>query len=250
MAITALLADWMNSKRASSSSSQSVFMTLLMLQRRYNLLKVRREYDREEYQSMILEVDIIRRRVIIDELFPSGKSITVIPGQTLKITSRQRHGVTLGFSSKVIEISERDGLPVYVIEMPKQIQSEQRRKAYRVPVDQSTGLGVELPGPNQQRVSCTPVDISVSGMRVQTLGDLTKFLRRHPVLPGCQINVENQGSVRCTLDVRNARYEETSGEHTIIGGRFLGLSYSDKRLMEQTLASIQRQQQRLRSESD
>jgi len=117
------------------------------------------------YQSLILKVDPHERYVLIDELFPAHGQYFISPGDEVEITSVRR-GIPVRFQSwvKSISIDETDGLPAYRLALPDSVDAKQRRTHFRLSLDADSGVRLRIRGPDGDRLLCTVLNLSQSGL--------------------------------------------------------------------------------------
>lgn len=197
------------------------------------------------YQSLILKVDPRERYVLIDELFPAHGQFFISPGDEVEITTVRR-GVPVRFTTwvKAISIDEADGLPAYRLALPDAVEAKQRRAHFRLALSPDSGVRLRLHGPEGDRLLCTVLNLSQSGLGFECQGNLTEWLRTHGQLRQCMLTLPGVPEFGCDLEIRSFEFRRRPARHTIVGARIESLPPAAARQIEQFLASAQRQQRR------
>ncbi len=156
------------------------------------------------YQSLILKVDPHERYVLIDELFPAHGQFFISPGDEVEITSVRR-GIPVRFHSwvKSISIDEIDGLPAYRLALPDSVEAKQRRTHFRLALDADSGVRLRIRGPDGDRLLCTVLNLSQSGLGFSCQGNLTR--RAAPESAAAQLPAHDPGPARPGLRSRGAQ---------------------------------------------
>jgi len=197
------------------------------------------------YQSLILRVDPVERYVLIDELFPAHGTYFIAPGDEVEITSIRR-GIPVRFHTwvKSISIDEHDGLPAYRLALPDTVEAKQRRSHFRLPVDPDSGLRLRIRGPDGDRMLCTVLNLSQSGVAFSCPGNLTERLRQGARLPNSVLSIPGAADVTCDLEARSFEFRKQPHRHTVVGARIDTLGPAAAKQLEQYLMLTQRQQRR------
>ena len=221
--------------------NQQVLFRLQQARDNREFVEVSLPHDDTVYQSLLLELDQEENTLLIDELFPGSAFVT--PGQNLRLSIRQHGGRSLKFQSQVIESYHYDDAPLYVISMPEFIDYDQRRNAYRLPVDANIMVEVDFTAPDNKIYSGRVGDISSGGMSL--------FL---PKPPECELNYGQrlanvnfefaQLNIHSDLVVRNLPDIMNAEGEIRIGTEFNGLATGKVRELEQTILQLQRERLR------
>ena len=222
------------------SNRQVVFRLQQALQQR-EFVEVCIPGDDIVYQSLLLELDGDERTLLIDELFPGTAFVT--PGQTLQLNIRQQGGRSLKFQAQILQTYSYDDAPMYVITMPDALDYDQRRNAYRLPVDSSCAVEVDFTAPDNKIYSGRVGDISAGG--------LSLFL---PQAPDCELRFGNrlanvnfefaQLNITSDLTIRNLPSARSADAELRVGAEFAGLSAAQAKELELTILQLQRERLR------
>ncbi len=197
------------------------------------------------YQSLILKVDPVERYVLIDELFPAHGQFLITPGDEVEITSLRR-GLPVRFTTwvKAISLDEGDGLPAYRLALPDVVEAKQRRAHFRLMLSSDSGVRLRLRGPEGDRLLCTVLDLSQSGLSFDCTGNLTEMLRQKPQLHQCVLLIPSLPEISCDLEARSFEFRKRPTRHTLVRARIDVLTTGSARQIEQFLALAQRRQRR------
>ena len=221
-----------------------IYLQLHQAQRQRHFLDVAIDGDHVSYQSMILALDPTEKTVLIDELFPKG--FEGLPGQRLQVTVRQPEGRKLRFRSTILERHSHDGSPIYVLAMPRGVESEQRRNAYRLAVG-GADIPVHFSLHDKSVLVASLLNLSTSGIGLLLNEYDAEKLRYDDPLH--RVRFEFAGLlVECDMTVRNvASFGEGSGG-ALVGAEFIQLPAQEQRALERAIARIQRDRLRRSSE--
>lgn len=223
------------------SDNQQVFFYLQQAQQQRAFVDVQLPGDNTIYQSILLELDQDEKTILIDELFPN--SAWVAQGQTLRISIRQAGGRSLKFQSQIQEAYRYDGAPMYVIAMPDFIDYDQRRNAFRLPVDSTLAVNVSFTGPDKQNYSGRVQDISAGGLALQLppASDY-EFAYGNSLT---NVNFEfAQVNISSDLTIRNLPHKIDPESPLRIGAEFTNMPAQRAKDLELTILQIQRERLR------
>jgi c-di-GMP-binding flagellar brake protein YcgR len=127
-------------------------------------LEVKLEGEASRYRSIVLDSDEKAGELLLDEIYPRTASNAAIDGQPIQIIADVELG-RLQFSTKLINIQEERGLPVYRCTAPEQMRLYQRRKIHRIVLGFHTDIVVFVStATSDHEVVGRVHDISVGGM--------------------------------------------------------------------------------------
>lgn len=197
------------------------------------------------YQSLILKVDPHERYVLIDELFPAHGQFFISPGDEVEITSVRR-GIPVRFHSwvKSISIDEIDGLPAYRLALPDSVEAKQRRTHFRLALDTDSGVRLRIRAPDGDRLLCTVLNLSQTGLGFSCQGNLTDVLRQGPLLRNSLLTIPGLPDLSCDLEARSFEFRKQPHRHTVVGARLENLAPAAAKQLEQYLVLTQRHQRR------
>ena len=232
-----------------SAVLRNIYMTLMRFQRNHNLVQVKFKGDEVTYQSMILRVNPEEQYLYIDELFPKTDGFIGLEGHTITVIVKEK-GMTVSFDSKILKRGKEDGALYYKIELPTEIDKQQRRGAFRIQMDDALGVdvGVELDNSADESLIATVKDISSTGVRLVIQGEHKK-IRSGTVLANLKLSYGDGEFFICNLDVRNSQLEQEPHHHTLVGGQFINLNSEDKKQLEKFILKTQREIRRREMEA-
>ena len=224
-----------------------VYLHLHQAQRNRRFVEVVVEGDEVVYQSMILSLDPEERTILIDELFPTG--FVGLAGQKVRLSIRQQAGKKLKFNSVIMEQHQHDGSPLYVLAMPNQLESDQRRNAYRLPMSKNVSIEPHFIGPDEQPYHARLRNLSSSGIAMEVeVNDVDEF---HYDDALTHLAFDFAGiSIDCDLVIRNVDVPEPSTNRVMIGAEFVDLHPLEQRALERSIMRIQRDRIRLNGEME
>jgi c-di-GMP-binding flagellar brake protein YcgR len=185
------------------------------------------------YQSVILQVNPHTGSILIDELFPAG--FIGLPGQSLTITVRRLDGSRTGFTTRVVERRNDDGVDNYLLMLPSSVAYEQRREVFRLRLARSRGVVAEFQTEDQQFCGAIVQDLSATGIRLELQNSI--YLASGDVLTGLEFEFE-QHYFQCQARVRHVSYDRAG--KIIIGAAFHNFPRLQQRILERIIMQQQR----------
>ncbi|TWI53556.1 c-di-GMP-binding flagellar brake protein YcgR [Pseudomonas duriflava] len=215
----------------------------LLLEARSPLRITFTELNRQ-YQSFLVEIDIQRGLIALDELIPSDGEKLLLKGERLRVDTAHE-GVQISWEcEKAGELSEINGSRGYWLPLPDQVVYHQRRNAFRVRLQlnrQPLAQLADLPGKKYLKGSL--LDISATGCKIRIPDNATSLLAPADLLE--QFSVELPGTaIQSAVEVRHVQYNEKLG-CTEIGLRFYRMSGLTQRQIERFVYQLQRETRRL-----
>lgn len=213
------------------------YLQLHQAQRNRSFVEVGIEGDSEIYQSMVLDINPEERTLLVDELFPRG--FLGLPGQQVNLSIRQSNGRILTFSSVIKEQRLYKGSPQYILEMPKDLGSDQRRSSYRLPLVSGI-IDSRFNGPDQLPYHGRLCNVSSTGVAIEVAGESANSFHYNDPLNHVEFNFAGM-NIDCQMAVRNVSEKPASyGERLLIGAEFVDLSMLEKKQLEKSIMRIQR----------
>ncbi|OUS26787.1 hypothetical protein A9Q99_16340 [Gammaproteobacteria bacterium 45_16_T64] len=239
-----------------SSPNQQTYLRLFQLKRAHRLMWIQAEGDDNVYQTVILHVDTEEPFILIDDPFPSDGVLEGMVGSFVTLTFNEP-GESLCMRCKLLGKASGANSAVYQLSYPEELAANQRREAFRLPVEDSDviGLTAESLSPWLINTLDTPVsepvvlDISAAGIRWALLGNLQEDLHAGKLLSGLELSVLGCDGFIVDIDVTHSQWvpDERRGQdfgHTVIGGRFVDILPQTARQLERYITLTQRKQQR------
>lgn len=230
-------------KAADPNDKSDNYSQLEVLQRRHSFIEVKFPRIEQSFQSMFLELHPDDSYVLIDELYPLENRQELIEGDAAEI-SAQAPGIKISFFSKLLAREIIDGTPAYRMELPEDIGSTLRRRAFRVYVERETGLAIDLRDPDGQPIDASVVNLSGDGIKLSLRGNISKLLEKNRVLEQCVIKLPNHIDIDCSIEIRNIYVIRTPSLHTLAGATMTVPMPSHQTKLGQYLAAVQRKQRR------
>jgi c-di-GMP-binding flagellar brake protein YcgR len=239
--ITSFIDRFRRKARTPSKADQSLNYTYLHLhqaQRNRDFLEVRVDDDLL-YQSMILELDPQERTILIDELFPTG--FVGLAGQKVQVAIRQSGGRKITFDSVILEQHHYDGTPIYVLAMPTDIETDQRRSAYRLAITNNAAIDSHFIGPDQQSYSGRLRNVSSTGIALEIMAaaEEANLFNYNDTLDHLKFDFAGI-NFDCDVAVRNVEVGDDDQDKVLIGAEFVDLPPIEKRVLERSIMRIQR----------
>ena len=203
------------------------------------------------FQSLILKVDPVERYLLIDELFPANRSIMATSGDVVEITSVSR-GMPVKFQTTIhsVSIDDGDGMPAYRLELPGNVSADQRRRNFRLPVEQASGVQLRIRNADGSTLLCTVLNVSHGGVGFSCQGNISERLRSETLLKNCRLRLPDNEEIKIDLEVRSFEYRRHPYRHTLVGTRIAKIEQTDERIIGQFLVGMQRQLRRETKQDD
>ena len=225
------------------SRVNQTYVRLHQAQRERSFIEVMVAGNDVVYQSMILELDPQEGTVLIDELFPLG--FTGLPGHKVTLSIRLREGRKIKFDSVIVESHLHEDAPLYVLSMPKDVETDQRRSAYRLPI-RNVAIDSHFIGPDSLSYTGRLRNVSSTGisLEVETDGaanDLAFHYNdqlKHFMFDFAGVNVD------CGVKVRSIEVDPSDDHKLVIGAEFLDLPLTEQRVLERSIMRVQRERVR------
>lgn len=219
------------------------YSQLELLQRRHSFIEVKFPRIEQSFQSMILELHPDDSFLVIDELYPAEGRQKLLEGDDAEIVA-QVPGIKVAFFTKLLAREVTEGLPVYRMELPEEIGSTVRRRAFRVYVEREANLSVNIGKVGDSSLEAHIVNLSADGIKLSFRGNVAKQLEKNRTLENCLIRLTNGIDIDATIELRNIYTIRTPTLHTLAGGQLDVAIPSQRTKLNQYLAAIQRKQRR------
>lgn len=221
---------------ATSASNSSIKVDLISAQHAHAIIDVRIDGSTQIFQSTIVEVNLNRKWIVIDEMFPAG--FNGARGQRLTVTLRLA-GRRVDFTTQLLERTGLNGASRYHLELPAGFSYSQRRETWRFRVTTPSVGFSEFTTPQHYYCAGQIQDISLCGMRVQLQQRIA--VSAGDILP--ELQFEFLGSKFCCQGlVRNLFYDVAG--NAIIGIEFRQMTRPQERELERILVRLQREEAR------
>jgi c-di-GMP-binding flagellar brake protein YcgR len=189
------------------------------------------------YQSIILDINLQGRYLLLDDLFPNVGEDAIALGDILTIR-HHRQGRLLSFSSRVIHISYSHGAPCYAVELPEEVGYRQRRLFPRMALGNQTPLTVRLKSPWKTPWFATAHNLSAGGMRLSVGGNILEQLNRGSIMPACEFSLGNDLTVSCQARIKGFKFIGRPYRHTQISVEFIDLNPQRRLQVQQYINAL------------
>lgn len=193
---------------------------------------------REAYTSAILEVVRDQRYMVLDELSPGAGHEHIVTSRDIEVRALVE-GVELRFRSEVLQIGQHDGLPFYKVAFPREIAYAQKRQQYRVPVPLHQGFDVSLVFSDEREAGGELRDISFGGLSVRIRNGHVNQESDRNALAMCRLAISKEHSIITDVEILHVHAAQKPRVPRI-GARFVDLSPTTARRIEQFCAELER----------
>ena len=216
--------------------SQDV-LHLFRIRREHRLLRLRFAGIAQEYQSLLLEVDLKNNRLLLDEPFPVMAESELFNGRRLEVASIEGAASTR-FETRIQGMTFYRGLNALGCALPASVIAFQRRNHFRLSVQDNVPVQAVLRHDGLGNLAAQVLDLSSSGVRIQvpSLADQEPLVTT-PLF----LKLANERGMLCTLRVCS-QLHTSDKESTVLGGELMGLNPPQIQLVERFIARTQRLQ--------
>lgn len=193
---------------------------------------------REAYTSAILEVVKEQRYIVLDELSPESGHVHIEAGREIEVRALV-DGIELRFRSEILQIRQDNGLPFYKVAFPHEISYAQKRLQYRVSVPLHQGFEVSLVFSDEREASGELRDISLGGLSVRIRNGHVNQEADRNALAMCRLALSKEHSIIADVEILHV-HSAQKPRVPRIGARFVGLSPTTARRIEQFCAELER----------
>ncbi len=219
-------------------SKDEIQSFLTKLYKNHTLLSITVGKSNKVFGSVVLEVNMEKAYLVLDELYPRDEVRSSLLDQTISIET-QIDRILLRFSSTIKAISEKDGAEYYKVKIPKYLYHHQRREYYRVPISITNPLLANLSTENDVLLHAELRDLSLGGLSARLKSPPSEQLVIGDEIPTCIIQMPNGKKIVSPIEI--VRIEETKPlKNTRIGARFIDLNNGDRRELSQAIAKLDR----------
>jgi len=220
-------------------SKDEIQSFLTKLYKNHTLLSITVGKSNKVFGSVVLEVNMEKSYLVLDELYPRDEVRSSLLDQTISIET-QIDRILLRFSSTIKAISEKDGAEYYKVKIPKYLYHHQRREYYRVPISISHPLPANLSTENNELLHAELRDLSIGGLSARLKSPPLEQLIIGDEIPTCIIQMPNKRKIVSAIEI--VRIDKTKRLKNIqFGARFVGLNNADQRELSQAIAILDRE---------
>jgi c-di-GMP-binding flagellar brake protein YcgR len=191
------------------------------------------------FVSALLEVDLPRRELVMDELNPAhGHGALVRAGRCQ--VSATLNGVEMRFNCQLKNHGNDARLAFCRAELPQLIHYRQRRAYYRAHVSEDQRIPVGIEPRDGERLEGLLSDISVGGIGTHLELHYVLPLEQGTILPECVIELGPGETIANPIEVRFVGFEGFP-RRLRLGGRFVNLSDALQRLIQRYVLTLERE---------
>lgn len=227
------------------TNKQQIFSILAAVQKSRTPLMIKFEGIEKYFTSIILKTDLDKSHLIIDEVAPEeGHQLAM---QNLPFSIRGNHsGVSFFFRPNVIKAAgSENNIAFYSIALPDEMVYQQRRGSFRALVPRALNSQANITSTTRnQNLSGRLYDISVTGCRINFVGEVTLDLVRGDVFDQAEVMLPEGDKISYPLKLKHIRYNRESNE-TSCGFEFEGMDKLGQRMVDRFVYFLQREARRL-----
>ena len=243
---TSLIDKLFNRSNANNKVKNDQYEKLEQLKRSHDWIEVKVTQTEHVYQSLVLDIDMDNRELVIDDLYPPDGVEKLQPGDTIEIASRARRA-QVSFYTRILAREAIDGKSAFRVELPEAIGATHSRQAYRVYVNNEQHLSIDAHHDGVALADLRIINLSTEGIKLSFAEDLSAQLEKNRLLENCLIKLPTGFEVDCTIELRNIYQIRTPHPHTLAGGVMTVELPQQRVKLEQYLAAVQRKQRRRES---
>ncbi len=191
----------------------------------------------KQFNSAILEINPENDTLIFDECVPVEGHDTLVMLKHFNVTARIE-GISIHFKSVLKAVNTKNNIASYVTQYPARILYEQRRKTFRVPVDEKTEIPVSISTETEHVYAAYLVDLSSQGIGayIESNDEFTEHDKKY----FCKIHLPNGNFVSSELELRHIQSDDKN-KKLQIGYRFINLNPAQRALLERFIMTLQRE---------
>jgi c-di-GMP-binding flagellar brake protein YcgR len=197
----------------------------------------------DSYSSLVLEVVRTESYFVLDELTPRAVNAHVTVGTELTIRARMQ-SATIRFTTVVNAVGDEDGLAYFRLPFPEKIDHLQRREYYRAGVPLEKTVPVQLAMPNGSTHSAELRDVSLGGFSARLSGGLPKDIAPGNNVQHLVITLPSSAKIHGSGEICYAAEPGATARVSRCGVRFLHIDRSDRHMLEQFIAQLDREMKR------
>lgn len=209
------------------------------------LLSVRVPGSDAVFNSLLLEVDVERNVILLDELNPSAGHELACQARQLRVHC-QCQGVELSFACPIEVGQGQRGISFYRAPLPTVVNYLQRRGNFRVRVGRNMNVPVRLPFGGSVAVAGELIDLSMGGLGASLSNQVE--LACGQVIETCSIELPKCDPLTTELEIRFVRLDK---ERQIqrIGASFRNLDPQKQNLLRRFITQLEREMLRRKARS-
>jgi len=217
-----------------------VYTQLYGLQHSRHFAWVQLGDNKTEFQSMVLNVDMHERQIILDEPFGLPHTFYWTPGMSVQVLIKD-YVKRIEFTSRFVKLEPVEDEHQLIVTWPKEVFSDQRRQEYRVAFDNFDRVPLASIG-NQTAEPVPILDLSSKGIGLAIPSSLSDQLYIDQKL---EAELCLNAGVYIHADLKVLRLEGVEDNSVMcVGSALEAHTPRDQRILEKFLAAAQRKQLR------
>ena len=226
-----------------STPSSNQYQRLEMLRDQHQTINLRVVHSNNNYQTLVLRIDLDNKELVIDNLFPPLSQEILNTGDTVELIS-QAPDCLLNLYTRVICHEQEGKESYYRLELPMDMGKNHNRKSYRVYVDGERNLSINL-GIDEKELNNVRINnLAVDGIKLYFVNNIQDKLSIGRFFDQTVITLPDGYNIDCQLQIRNRYLFRATRPHSIAGGTLLISNAQQQKKLELYLASVQRKQRR------
>ncbi len=221
------------------TSKKEMFRVFRALQLTHSLLSIKFHGESREYSSLLLNADLDKEELVFDELIPDEGNAKLKGGEPFTLIGVYE-GIHVHCRFKGMRSKTPSGYDhAFSAGFPEVIHHKQRREAYRATIDQYDDSKISAANDDRESaIAGKVVDLSTTGLGAEFPKFIRPEIKAGEKFPNCNIAVNQQFSIHCTLIARHPRYEKSTGLY-FCGFEFHGLSRLQQKQVDRYIIELQ-----------
>lgn len=220
-----------------------IAIVLEKAKRKHSLLTINLPNQKDEYLSLIVDVDDNGKYLYIDELKPDLGNKKLKEAKEFSASAKLQ-GVSIGFKSEILRTISSGIQSSYCVKFPTQMQHRERRASHRVPVAIGLGVVADLfTDEHSDPINLRVADISAEGIGlvVNHPEDIKKIMRAAGSLRCTIYFPDETDDWTCQLDACHGHRQQSDGQLIQLGARFTELTTKQREVLNRQLRFFDRE---------
>ncbi|OUS29712.1 hypothetical protein A9Q99_08535 [Gammaproteobacteria bacterium 45_16_T64] len=192
----------------------------------------------ENTTTGIIAIDEKKKTIAFEQFTPSDIELTLKNGDLLHF-SLTHEGIYCQFNCQYAKtINTKEGY-AHIFKLPQGIEQVQLRDAFRVSINRSTPIKVNLLHTINPVIAGSVVDLSSKGIRMRMKGLIEPKPKRGEEYISCQMVLTDGYSMHCEAKLMHWIYDPKD-KCTYLGIQFVGLEGTNERVLNRYITQLQR----------
>lgn len=180
--------------------------------------------------------------LVLDEWLPKQINAQIHSGTQFHARFSLR-GVTYQFQTEITDARTESGAAIFRARLPKSIQEDQNRSAYRVAVLKLEEVPVVLMSNGRATLHGKLGDISTTGLNILVEGRIHPPVTKGDIFEHCAIQPQHDDDIRCQILAKHVEFDTVQGV-TQLGCKFHQFERFGEKALEKLVARLQRKERR------